>query len=38
MMHVWLIDHPRGPFATSMFLRKQIVAEGVMKRRRERGF
>jgi hypothetical protein len=38
MMHVWLIDHPRGPFATSMLLPKHIVAEGVMKRRRERGF
>jgi hypothetical protein len=38
MMHVWLIDHPRGPFATSMLLPADVVAEGIIKRKRERGF
>ena len=38
MMHVWLIDHPRGPFATGMMLPPGVVAEKVALRKRERGF
>ena len=29
MLHVWLIDHPEGPFATSMYLEDYIPAEGL---------
>lgn len=38
MIHTWLIDHPRGPFATSMLLPPEIVVAGLEKRKRERGF
>jgi hypothetical protein len=38
MLHTWLIDHPKGPFATGMMLRPKLVAEGLEKRMRERGF
>jgi hypothetical protein len=38
MMHVWLIDHPQGPFATSMNLPQDLVEEGLAKRKRERGY
>jgi hypothetical protein len=38
MLHVWLIDHPKGPFATSMILPPDVVVSGLEKRQRERGF
>ncbi len=38
MMHVWLIDHPQGPFATPMALPQDFLEKGIAKRKRERGF
>lgn len=38
MLHTWLIDHPKGPFATSMILPPKVVVAGLEKRMRERGF
>ncbi len=38
MIHVWLIDHPEGPFASSMYLPDHVLAEGLRKRRAERGW
>jgi len=38
MMHVWLIDHPHGSFATPMDLPQNLVEEGLAKRKRERGY
>jgi len=38
MMHVWLIDHPDGPFATPMDLPQDLVEAGLAKRKRERGY
>ena len=38
MIHTWLIDHTKGPFATSMVLPLEVVAVGLEKRKRERGF
>jgi hypothetical protein len=38
MMHVWLVDHPQGPFATTMRLGKQALIAGIEKRLQERGF
>ena len=38
MMHVWLIDHPRGPFASSMILPPDVLLPGLEKRMRERGY
>ena len=38
MMHVWLIDHPEGAFATTMMLPNDIVLRGLENRLRERGF
>ena len=38
MMHVWLIDHPHGPFATPMALPQDLVEEAIAERKRERGF
>jgi hypothetical protein len=38
MIHVWLIDHPRGPFATSMILPPKSIDGLVSKRMKERGF
>jgi hypothetical protein len=38
MIHTWLIDHPKGPFATSMILPPKVVIEGLERRMRERGF
>lgn len=29
MLHVWFVDHPEGPFATSMILRPEIVRQGI---------
>ena len=38
MVHVWLIDHPRGPFATGMTLPKVVLGAGLAKRRETLGF
>ncbi len=38
MMHVWLIHHPEGPFATTMRLGKKVLMEGIENRKRIRGF
>ena len=38
MMHVWLLDHPGGRFATPMFLPYEVIGRGLEKRQRERGF
>jgi hypothetical protein len=38
MLHTWLIDHPKGPFATSMILGPKVFVAGLEKRMRERGF
>jgi len=38
MVHVWLIDHPRGPFATGMTLPKAVLRAGLAKRRETLGF
>ena len=36
MMHVWLLDHPDGPFATSMWLQpEQLKALIVRDEERE---
>ncbi len=36
MMHVWLIDHPQGPFTSSMLIDPRDFAKMVEKRDRER--
>ncbi len=36
MLHVWLIDHPEGPFTTSMMLEPRLFHRLVEKRNRER--
>jgi len=38
MLHVWLIDHPQGPFGTAMGLPADVLATGLERRSRERGF
>lgn len=38
MMHVWLIDRPRGPFATSMHLNPAKLGVLLAKRKQERGY
>ena len=38
MIHTWLIDHPRGPIATSMFLPPDVLLPGLAKRLEERRF
>ena len=38
MMHVWLLDHPQGPFGTPMVLPTEFVIRGLAKRLEERGF
>jgi hypothetical protein len=38
MMHVWLVDHPQGPFGTPMFLPHEYLLEGLERRLEERGF
>lgn len=38
MVHVWLIDHPRGPFATGMTLPKAVLQAGLAKRRETLGY
>jgi hypothetical protein len=38
MMHVWLVDHPQGPFATPMNFPRRLLAGALEKRMRERGY
>ena len=38
MVHVWLIDHPRGPFSTGMTLPEEVLREGLLKRRESIGY
>jgi len=38
MVHVWLIDHPRGPFSTGMTLPDDVLRAGLAKRRAAIGF
>ena len=38
MIHTWLIDHPKGPFATSMILPPKLIVAALEKRLRQRGF
>ncbi len=37
MVHVWLLDHPKGPFATEMNLDPALARELFEKRKREQG-
>ena len=37
MLHVWLIDHPRGIFTSGMMLPPRILGPGLKKRMRDRG-
>ena len=37
MIHVWLVDHPEGRFATSMSLDRQLLRRLVEARKAERG-
>ncbi len=36
MLHVWLIDHPNGPFTTSMMIAPDLFNRLVAKRALER--
>lgn len=38
MVHVWLIDHPRGPFSTGMTLPPALLSAGLAKRRETLGY
>jgi hypothetical protein len=38
MVHVWLIDHPDGSYASQMFLPNDVLVAGLEGRRKERGF
>lgn len=38
MVHVWLIDRPRGPFSTGMTLPEDELAAGLAKRKESIGF
>ena len=38
MMHVWLVDHPSGPFATRMHIDPTLLPDLLAKRMRERGY
>ena len=38
MVHVWLIDHPRGPFSTGMTLPSAVLKAGLAKRRETLGY
>jgi hypothetical protein len=37
MLHVWLVDHPGGPFATRMHIPEKLLPELLEKRLAERG-
>lgn len=38
MLHVWLVDHPQGPFGTRMDIPSDVLLSGLERRFRERGF
>ena len=38
MMHVWLIEHPEGPFASAMYVSNDVLMRGLERRLEERGF
>ncbi len=38
MMHVWLLDHPGGPFATEMYLDAGVLPRLLAQRQAERGY
>jgi hypothetical protein len=38
MMHVWLVDHPEGVFASPMYLPTDLLMRGLERRLEERGF
>ena len=38
MMHVWLLEHPQGDFATPMYLPHDLLMQGLERRLEERGF
>ena len=38
MMHVWLVDHPDGPFTSNMAMDRDLLASLVERRRQERGY
>lgn len=38
MVHVWLLDHPRGPFSSGMTLPKSVLRTGLAKRREMLGY
>jgi hypothetical protein len=38
MMHVWLVDHPNGPFATRMYINPALLPRLLARRMRERGY
>ena len=35
MLHVWFVDHPEGPYSTSMSLKPEILAKGIRDDLRE---
>jgi hypothetical protein len=38
MMHVWLVDHPGGAFATAMEINPDLLSELLARRSAERGW
>jgi hypothetical protein len=38
MMHVWLVDHPDGPFATRMYINPALLPKLLARRMQERGY
>ena len=38
MMHVWLVDHPRGAFATEMWIEPSLLSGLLERRLAERGW
>ena len=38
MIHIWLVDHPNGPFSSNMAMDKELLPELLERRRNERGF
>ena len=38
MMHVWLIEHPEGAFASAMYVSNDVLMRGLERRLEERGF
>lgn len=38
MMHIWLVDHPSGPFGTEMRIDPNLLGKLLEKRRAQRGY